>query len=52
MNSDYNSDAILEPNKGVSYCYPLPRLSVNVNPALLEFKIARPEITFAEERGD
>jgi hypothetical protein len=40
----HKSDAILEPNKGISYCYPVPKLSANVDPTLLEYKIARPDI--------
>jgi hypothetical protein len=44
--ADYKSDTILKPNQFVSYCYPLPKLNFNVDPTLLEYKIARPDITF------
>jgi hypothetical protein len=52
LSKDYTSDAILEPNKGISYCYPVPKLNTNVDPALLEYKTAHPDITFAEGQGD
>jgi hypothetical protein len=50
--ANYKSDTILEPNKFVSYCYPLPKLNANVDPTLLKFKIAYPDISFAEGQGD
>jgi S1-C subfamily serine protease len=46
LTDDYKSDAILKPNQFTSYCYPPPKLIANVDPTLLEFKIARPDITF------
>jgi hypothetical protein len=50
--ADYKSDTILKPNQFVSYCYPPPKLNANVDPALLECKIAHPYVTFAEAQGD
>jgi hypothetical protein len=44
--AQHKSGTILKPNQFVSYCYPLPKLKFNVDPTLLEYKIARPDITF------
>jgi len=52
LTQDYKSDVILKPNQFVSYCYPPPKLIANVDPTLLEFKIAHPYVTFAEGQGD
>jgi hypothetical protein len=46
LTDDYKSDAILKPNQFASYCYPPPKLNFNVDPTLLEYKIARPDIPF------
>jgi hypothetical protein len=51
--TSYNSDAILKPNQFVAYCYPPPKLKyADVDAALLEFKIARPFIEFAEAQDN
>jgi len=50
--ADYKSDTILKPNQFVSYCYPPPKLKANVDPALLEYKIAHTHVTFGEGQGD
>jgi hypothetical protein len=52
LTQDYKSDVILKPNQFVSYCYPVPKLNYNVDPTLLKYKIARPDISFAEAQGD
>jgi hypothetical protein len=49
LSRNYLADAILKPNDGISYCYQLPKFNDTVDPALLEFKIVRPDVTFANE---
>jgi len=43
LSEEYKSDVILKPNQFASNRYPMPKLNANVDPTLLEFKIARPQ---------
>ena len=52
FSEEYKSDVILKPNQFASNRYPMPKLNANVDPTLLEFKIARPDISFAEGQSE
>jgi hypothetical protein len=52
FSEEYQSDVMLKPNQFASNRYPMPKLNANVDPALLEFKIARPDISFAEGQSE